>query len=127
VVAADELELRHLEESLWRHETRFDREHLERVLAPGFVEFGRSGRIWSRDEVLDGPPRPLRVRLPLPGFTVAFPAPDVALVTYRSEMLEPEVLWSIRSSLWRREQAGWRIVFHQGTPVEHVPAPDEVT
>jgi hypothetical protein len=97
VTSADEPELRRLEESLWRPETRFDREHLDRVLAPGFVEFGRSGRIWSRDEVLDAPPWPFRVRLPVPGFTVTFPAPDVALVTYRSEMLEPEIVRANRT------------------------------
>ena len=46
----DTEELRILEESLWRHETRFDRDYLQRVLHPDFFEFGRSGRVWTRDD-----------------------------------------------------------------------------
>ena len=40
----DRTELQLLEEGLWRAETRFDRGSMERVLAPRFFEFGRSGR-----------------------------------------------------------------------------------
>lgn len=119
-MTADDLDLlRRLEESLWRPETRWDREHMERVLAPEFVEFGRSGRIWSRDQILAAAPIPLEVRLPLPAFHVTFPSEDVALVTYRSDVVQPEPSQANRSSLWRRESGTWRLVFHQGTPVEH--------
>lgn len=38
-----EQELRGLEQSLWRSDTRFDRQYMEEVPAPDFIEFGRSG------------------------------------------------------------------------------------
>jgi hypothetical protein len=44
--------LRDLEESLWREETRFDRAHMGVVLAPGFLEFGMSGRRYDRDAII---------------------------------------------------------------------------
>ena len=44
-------ELRGLEESLWRAETRFDRKYMDAVLAPDFAEFGRSGRRYDRDAI----------------------------------------------------------------------------
>lgn len=113
-----ERQLRALEESLWRGATRFDRAHVDGVLAADFAETGRSGRRWTRDQVLDAPPVDLRADLPLPGFAVRLLAPGVALVTYRSVVrvggAAPEE--SHRSSLWAAEDGGWRLVHHQGTP-----------
>ena len=115
-------QLRQLEEGLWRGETRFDRAHMECVLADDFAEVGRSGRAWARDQILDMPAVDLRVQLPLPGFAVRLLAPDVALVTYQSVVRighaeRPEVAY--RSSVWVDDGARWRLAFHQGTPVAH--------
>ena len=50
-LTADEHDqLRCLEESLWRAETRFDRDHMNEVLAPDFFELGRSGRVYGRED-----------------------------------------------------------------------------
>jgi len=40
--------LRWLEESLWREDSRYDPDYMDAILAPGFVEFGRSGRVWAK-------------------------------------------------------------------------------
>jgi hypothetical protein len=121
-LSADEHdELRRLEESLWRAETRFDREHMNEVLAPDFFEFGRSGRVYRREDTLDVPAdvaaQPINARLPLAKFAVRLIAADVALVTYVSHVTYGEVTEAAnRSSLWSRHAGGWRIRFHQGTP-----------
>jgi hypothetical protein len=47
---SDYEKLKQLEESLWRSETRFDNEYMNRTLAPDFFEFGRSGRAYTREE-----------------------------------------------------------------------------
>jgi len=110
-------ELRRLEESLWRTETRFDRNHMDEILAPDFFEFGRSGGIYGRSDILDEPAQPIDVTLPLPKFEVRSIAADVALVTYVSEVTRGRVKERAnRSSLWSRDALGWRIRFHQGTP-----------
>ena len=109
-------ELRRLEESLWREETRFDRNYMDSVLAPGFIEFGRSGKIWTREDTLTTPTRRIRARLPLPKFGVRMISGDIALVTYRSEGLEDDVEVGNRASIWRRADDGWKLEFHQGTP-----------
>ena len=57
--------LRSLEESLWIPAMRFDRDHLEALLAPGFFEFGRSGRVWMRADVLATPAHDLHATIPL--------------------------------------------------------------
>src|SRR6516164_7020605 len=86
-LTADEHDqLRRLEESLWRPETRFDRDHMNEVLAPDFFEFGRSGRVYRREDTLDVPAQPINARLPLAKFAVRLIAADVALVTYVSHV-----------------------------------------
>jgi hypothetical protein len=110
-------ELRRLEKSLWRAETRFERDHMNEVLAPDFFEFGRSGRVYRREEILDVPAQPINVTLQLAKFAVRLIATDVALVTYVSGVIYGEVTEvANRSSLWSRHALGWRIRFHQGTP-----------
>lgn len=114
--AVDTDRLRELEESLWHPETRFDREYVDGILAPGFVEFAHSGRVWTRDEIMNSPYEDFEAILPLPDFAVRYVTADVALVTYRSQLLGSNVLVANRSSMWRRSDGRWRLEFHQGTP-----------
>jgi len=118
-MTGDEAELRRLEESLWRPESRLDREYVDSILAQDCVEFGRSGRCYTREDMLDISTDEFSAELPLPGFAVRLPTQDVALVTYRSEVRFGEDLMAAnRCSVWRRGPDGWLLEFHQGTPVE---------
>ncbi|WP_375389496.1 DUF4440 domain-containing protein [uncultured Amnibacterium sp.] len=117
----DAARLTALEESLWRPATRFDRGHLERVLADDFDEFGRSGRHWTREASMAADAEAFETVLPLPGIRVRPIGADGALLTYRSETTYPDAgvtLVSRRSSVWERVDGEWRLRFHQGTPVE---------
>ena len=116
---ADREALERLEVSLWQAETRFDRAYMERVLAEDFHEFGRSGRVYTREETLAVPDEgSIEIRLPLPDFRVQPISADVVLVTYVSEVTYEGVTEvGNRSSLWSRSEDGWRLRFHQGTAV----------
>src|ERR1700704_331719 len=46
-------EIRSLEEALHRPEVRRSREAVEGLLAEGFVEFGSSGTIYQREQIID--------------------------------------------------------------------------
>ncbi len=107
-----------LEESLWRPETRFDRAYMDRILAPDFFEFGRSGRIYQRADMLNTTPEPFNTKLPLEDLQVRLIDANIAQVTYISRVTYAQVLVSNRSSIWSRTDTGWQIRFHQGTPVE---------
>ena len=48
----DFAKLKQLEASLWIAKTRFDNDYMEQILAPDFFEFGRSGKIYQREETL---------------------------------------------------------------------------
>ncbi len=47
--------LERLEEELWREETRFDIERMKQVIVPDFFELGRSGRTYTRQDILVAP------------------------------------------------------------------------
>lgn len=120
---ADELihQLRRLEEELHLPETRRNVTRLRMLLHPDFEEFGRSGRRYSRDEVLlelpDGDHGVIRVD----EFQVSLIADGVALLTYRSAHVDARGVRScvtLRSSLWIETATSWQMRFHQGTPSE---------
>jgi hypothetical protein len=109
--------LKELEESLWRAETRFDQEYMNRILAPDFFEFGRSGRVYKRDESLGAPSQEIKAKFPLKNFNVQMIDTNVALVTYVSEVDYDPVEMGNRSSIWLKTSTGWQLKFHQGTPI----------
>ena len=112
-------ELRALEESLWRAETRYDPDYVGRIFAPDFREFGRSGRSYAFAEAAAVSGDVIECELPLPAFEVSMLSDDVALATYQSRVRYDGVLQvSNRSSVWVRTDDGWRLRFHQGTPTE---------
>jgi hypothetical protein len=76
--------LEHLEEELWREETRFDHGRMGEVITPEFLEFGRSGRVYQREDTLAIPRGPIDAVIPLPDFRARLLHPDVAQVTYNS-------------------------------------------
>lgn len=120
-LAPEDLEtLRSLEESLWRTKTRFDNGLMEKLFAPDFFEFGRSGRTYSRTDMLFVPrdSRPIKATLPLPNFHARHLSDEIVQVTYISEVVDDGVLLrGNRSSIWSRTADGWQLRFHQGTPI----------
>lgn len=112
-------ELRDLEESLWREETRFDMHRMREIIAEDFFEFGRSGHCYSLEDTLAIAPQKIHAKIPLPDFNVRQLAEDVVQVTYSSAVeYNNKILHARRSSLWSRNQGHWRLRFHQGTPYE---------
>lgn len=102
---------------LLRPEVRNTASEVERLLHPDFVEFGASGRRWSRDDMVaaigsmfadDDAPTAREVE-------AVRLAESVVLVTYVTEGPRGRAR---RSSVWRKASDGaWQVYFHQGTPV----------
>ena len=113
--------LEHLEEALWLDPTRFDEEWLDEVLHPEFSEVGRSGRTYSREEIITPSGDPIEVELPLERYRMQLIDEDVALVRYVSrQTLDGGPRPAERTSVWVNTNQGWQLRFHQGTPL-----PDE--
>jgi glyoxylase I family protein len=92
------------------------------LLTDDFLEFGQSGRVWTRETIApllgsspDGSagaaaPEGGAAAPELEAFEVTRLGEGVALVTYRAHGTN-------RSSIWVRRDGRWRMRFHQGTPL----------
>jgi hypothetical protein len=118
-VKAAAAQLRKLEESLLDTAVRRDRKKMRSMLAENFLEFGSSGRVWTRKSIIELLSQETAFVPPaIEDFNCAFLTDDVTLVTYRTVRTDPEsgeVLASLRSSIWTNESGAWRMRFHQGT------------
>ncbi len=96
------------------------RAHFESMTMPDFWEVGASGRRYSRDYVLAELERRQAVQTvdvwEATGFHCRELAQDVYLLTYT--LLQHNDRKTRRSTIWRRTQEGWKIVFHQGTMMQ---------
>jgi hypothetical protein len=111
--------LQRLEEKLWLDETRFDIPYMERVLAEDFLEIGRSGRLYQREDTLSVPRESINAVIPLPDFDARLLTEDIAQVIYNSKVTYDSVVQKgRRSSIWSRTSNGWILRFHQGTPYD---------
>lgn len=109
-------QLEQLEESLWRSETRFNLEHQEKVFATDFFEFGRSGRTYTRSQMIRSEQSEIKAKLPLQDFKIHVLNESTVLITYISEVQYEELEKANRSSIWSKTSTGWQLRFHQGTP-----------
>ncbi len=108
---SDEERVVALERDLLTDEVRSDPAALAALLHPDWTEIGRSGRLWTREEM----------------FAVIAPLPEpVTLDTVAVSRIDETtilLLWraltdqrsTLRSSLWVRHAGDWRQRFHQGT------------
>jgi len=106
------LELRLLDPGI-----RASSREVERLLRADFREIGSSGRAWDRDSVLAALKTAPGESTAVSDMSARIVADGVVLVTYlaRREGAVPHE--SLRSSLWCEDDDGWRVLFHQGTPV----------
>lgn len=107
-----------LEERLLQPEVRKNPGELAELIADDFIEYGSSGKIYSKRDIIDALPNA--------------PAPETEIEEYHARSLSPQVILlsykllsrsresgrpdrSERSSIWRLTDGRWQIVFHRGT------------
>jgi ribonuclease HI len=97
---------------------RRDRARVSALLAADFVEIGSSGRLWTRDEILDSLSVEEFRSQRIEDYTCRQIADGVILASYRTERTDTttgERSSTLRSSIWTKEPNGWLLRFHQGT------------
>lgn len=111
---ADLDEVVDLERELLDLDVRARGDRVAALLHPDLLEHGASGRVWDRDGVVEALPSDPAVTGEAGDFSPVRLAEDVVLLTYR--ITGPRE--TTRGSVWVRDEvAGWRLRFHQGTPV----------
>jgi hypothetical protein len=113
----DKAEITRLEEAMWRGETRFNLMFQETRFAQDFFEFGRSGRVYHRQQVIFSETQEIAARFPLENLSIRLLDVNTVQVTYDSHVeYDGVVEHARRSSIWSRGEQGWVMRFHQGTP-----------
>jgi len=84
-----------------------------------FEEFGASGRRWDRASTLGLLATSAAGVVRFERFVVVALSEDVFLATYELVASTPDdpERRSVRSSVWVKRRSGWKVRFHQGTPV----------
>jgi hypothetical protein len=111
-------QLERLERLLMDPAVRRDRARVAELLAEEFTEFGASGRVWTREAILDLLATEEYTPPVVEKFSCRELAEDVALATYRAVRTDAATgarAVTLRSSVWVRQSGAWRMVFHQGT------------
>ncbi|BCM84008.1 DUF4440 domain-containing protein [Methylobacterium indicum] len=113
--------VRGLEERLHDPAIRSSPDKVAALLADDFLEFGRSGAAYGKDEIV----RRLateqgreRSELIAYGYELRILSAGVVLLTYRTvrKVEGAPDLHTLRSSVWKLIDGNWQMAFHQGTP-----------
>jgi hypothetical protein len=109
-----------LEQELLTNSTRRNRNRLEQLLAPEFFEFGSSGNVWSRKDILERLPIETPTKVTASDFKAHELSADTVLVTYQTARVELDgsLFKALRSSIWKSNGSVWQMFFHQGTKLK---------
>lgn len=119
--------IKELEVSLHDPKVRRSVARLEALLHPSFREFGRSGAVYSREELLTHvSSEGQQPKIWAQDFALELSSEGLALLTYRSAHVGEQGelhRHTNRASLWQLTESGWKIRFHQGTPTQAFEKP----
>ena len=110
------------EHALIQAQAHADTATVERLLSDDFHEIGSSGRYFGKAAVIDSLTRSLVLDFQLQPMEWIEVDADCVILVYLAEVTRRRnnhtlTIKACRSSTWRREAEGWRMLFHQGTPV----------
>lgn len=102
-----ELELLLLDPSL-----RKSKQKLNELIDDEFIEIGVSGKIYNKQDILDSLPYENANKFKAYNFKFTEISNKVILIIYETEKSSFKAL---RSSIWRKSDDNWKLIFHQGT------------
>ena len=107
-----DIEKRHLDETV-----RSSAEQLGALLCDDFREFGKSGRIFDKAEILLSVTNSTEVGdYYIQDYQIVQLGDCHILATYKLSERQGEFLrWTLRSTVWKLVDTKWRMLFHQGT------------
>lgn len=110
-----------LELSLLTPEVRSSFDKLNFLLTDDFMEFGSSGLIYDKKEILQRlPSTSEKIEFSVNDFAARQLSEGVVLTTFKTERIinDTEKMTSLRSSLWKNTNGNWQMFFHQGTLIK---------
>ncbi len=109
-----------LENELQQPEVRKSVERLNDLISDSLVEFGSTGEVFGKKDVLVNLPASPEIRFKMTDFSINILSSDLIQSLYRTEKINAQngkTTYSLRSSIWRKGSDNkWQMIFHQGTP-----------
>ncbi len=114
-----------LEIELHQIEVRKDKNRLNELFHESFIEVGRYGKTYRKSDILANlQKQAISGTIWSQEYNLEVLSKDLALITYKSAMMDEEgnlSIYTFRSSLWQKVAGSWRIRFHQWTPASKFP------
>ncbi len=108
-----------LEMSLWIEETRNNKEFLDKILHIEFMEFGKSGKVFYKKDILEDTSTKINAVFPFDNLNVKNISENTYLITYVAKnKSNDKVIETNRSSIWIGDSENIQMIFHQGTLVK---------
>lgn len=111
-------QIRMLEEQLIHPEIRRDADKLSQLIADDFIEYGNSGHVYRKEDILKMLPNEQTAKMKIEDFHARLISPEVVLLNYDLISYDNRnrgVTHTIRSSIWRLTDGQWQLVYHRGT------------
>jgi hypothetical protein len=114
-----EKEIKNLEELLLNPHIRRSIPDLSKILAEDFIEFGSSGRVFTKKEIIKSLQAETNLKLSLTNFKLKELDGYYFLATYKSLREENgKKFYALRSSIWMKKNERYQMIFHQGTKIK---------
>jgi hypothetical protein len=112
-----------LETSLLKPEIRSSVKDLDLLLADDFLEFGSSGKIYDKKNILERLPKDTEispVQFVVSDFKVKELGENVVLATFKTDKISPNSVrvTTLRASIWKKINENWQMFYHQGIPTK---------
>jgi hypothetical protein len=111
-----------LELYLLRPEVRTSAEKINELISDDFIEYGSSGLIYNKENILERLPQGNSLSYNLFDFDVIILSENIVQTRFKIDRtnLDNTKTTSLRASLWRKNNDNWQIFFHQGTPIKEI-------
>jgi len=113
--------LKELEKMLLMQSVRTNVDILDVLLADEFLEISEAGNAWTKQTAIETLKSEVFSERTITDFKLTMLTDNIVLVTYKAHRHENEHIPaadSHRCSIWKQSGANWRIVYHQGTPIQ---------
>lgn len=107
-----------LETSLLEPGIRSSFEKLNNLISDDFKEFGSSGLVYNKQNILERlPSNTDKTVYSVSDFEIVHLSENIIMSHFKTERIinNTNKSSSLRTSLWRNENGVWKIFFHQGT------------
>ena len=109
-----------LEEKLFNPSIRKSVKEVSQLLADDYLEFGSSEKVYNKEDVIESLQKEPSGQITAHDFKVNLLIPELALVTYTAMKTNKTKIntISLQSSIWKKTEGNWQIVFHQRNKIQ---------